>query len=203
MEPLLHSGSGGGNAGGGTVAYDAAAHCRILSGIECGASGFRGGDALSMGAGSHLRLRTRSAGGQPAVMEGSKRRKRKNDRIDANKLARLGRVDPQSLHPMRHRSKEVRQDLVVLRARDALVAARTELINATRGLVKSMGSRLPKCSSPSFAQKVEEAVPVEIREALLPLVRMAAALSDCIQGMTRRLRSWAARSTGIRHYCGR
>ena len=67
----------------------------------------------------------------PRLMEGSKRRKRKNDRIDANKLARLGRVDPQSLHPMQHRSPEVRQDLVMLRARDALVAARTELINAT------------------------------------------------------------------------
>jgi transposase len=123
----------------------------------------------------------------PRLMDGAKRRKRKNDRIDANKLARLGRVDPQSLHPMRHRSKEVRQDLVVLRARDALVAARTELINATRGLVKSMGARLPKCSSPSFAQKVEEAVPVEIREALLPLVRMAAALSDCIQGYDEKI----------------
>ena len=123
----------------------------------------------------------------PRLMEGSKRRKRKNDRIDANKLARLGRVDPQSLHPIQHRSREVRQDLVVLRARDALVAARTELINATRGLVKSMGTRLPKCSSPSFAQKVEEAVPVEIREALLPLVRMAAALSDCIQGYDEKI----------------
>jgi transposase len=89
----------------------------------------------------------------PRLMEGSKRRKRKNDRIDANKLARLGRVDPQSLHPMQHRSQDVRQDLVMLRARDALVAVRTELINATRGLVKSMGTRLPKCSSPSFAQK--------------------------------------------------
>jgi len=123
----------------------------------------------------------------PRLMEGSKRRKRKNDRIDANKLARLGRVDPQSLHPMQHRSREVRQDLVVLRARDALVAARTELINATRGLVKSMGSRLPKCSSPSFAQKVEETVPVELRDALLPLVRMAAALSDCIQGYDEKI----------------
>jgi transposase len=123
----------------------------------------------------------------PRLMEGSKRRKRKNDRIDANKLARLGRVDPQSLHPMRHRSKEVRQDLVVLRARDALVAARTELINATRGLVKSMGTRLPNCSSESFAQKVEEAVPGEIREALLPLVRMTAALSDCIQGYDQKI----------------
>jgi transposase len=123
----------------------------------------------------------------PRLMEGSKRRKRKNDRIDANQLARLGRVDPQSLHPIQHRSREVRQDLVVLRARDALVAARTELINATRGLVKSMGTRLPKCSSPSFAQKVEEAVPAEIREALLPLVRMAAALSDCIQGYDEKI----------------
>ena len=106
-----------------------------------------------------MRLRARSAGGQPAVNGRVKRRKRKNDRIDANKLARLGRMDPQSLYPIEHRSTEVRQDLVVLRARDALVAARTELINATRGLVKSMGARLPKCSSPSFAQKVEEAVP--------------------------------------------
>src|ERR1700688_923673 len=45
----------------------------------------------------------------PRLMEGSKRRKRKNDRIDANKLARLGRVVPQSLHPIKHRSREVRQ----------------------------------------------------------------------------------------------
>jgi len=69
----------------------------------------------------------------PRLMEGSKRRKRKNDRIDANKLARLGRVDPQSLHPLEHRSTEVRQDLVLLRARDALVSTRTELINTARG----------------------------------------------------------------------
>src|ERR1700685_339481 len=46
MEQLLHSVSGGGDAGGGTVAYDAGGHCRILSGIECGLSGFRGWDTL-------------------------------------------------------------------------------------------------------------------------------------------------------------
>ena len=132
----------------------------------------------------------------PRLMEGSKRRKRKNDRIDANKLARLGRVDPESLHPIEHRSAEVRQDLVMLRARDALVAARTELINATRGLVKSMGARLPKCSSPSFAQKVEEAVPAQLREALLPLVRMTAALSDCINGYDEKIEKLASEKYG-------
>jgi transposase len=120
-------------------------------------------------------------------MDGSKRRKRKNDRIDANKLARLGRVDPESLHPIQHRSREVRQDLVLLRARDALVAARTELINTTRGLVKSMGMRLPKCSSRSFAQKGEEAVAVEMREALLPLVRLAATLSADIKEYDKKI----------------
>jgi hypothetical protein len=61
----------------------------------------------------------------------------------------------------------------MLRARDALVAARTEIINTTPGLIKSMGTRLPKCSSRSFAQKGQETVPVEVREALLPLVRSA------------------------------
>ena len=123
----------------------------------------------------------------PRLMEGSKRRKRKNDRIDAKKLARLGRVDPQSLHPIRHRSREVREDLVVLRAREALVAARTELINATRGLVKSMGTRLPKCSSPSFGQKVKDAIPEKVRAALLPLVQFADALSDSIQSYDQKI----------------
>jgi transposase len=132
----------------------------------------------------------------PRLMEGPKRRKRKNDRIDANRLARLGRMDPKWLYPVQHRSREVRQDLVMLRARDALVAARTELINTTRGLVKSMGTRLPKCSSPSFAQKVEEAVPAEIREALLPLVRMATALSDCIKEYDKKIETLGSEKYG-------
>jgi transposase len=132
----------------------------------------------------------------PRLMEGSKRRKRKNDRIDANKLARLGRVDPQSLHPMEHRSREVRQDLVLLRARDALVAARTELINTTRGTVKSIGRRLPKCSSRSFASQAEKELPVEIREALLPLVRLADKLSHCIKEYDRRIEEMASEKYG-------
>jgi transposase len=123
----------------------------------------------------------------PRLMDVTKRRKRKNDRIDAHKLARVGRIDPQSLFPIEHRGTEVRQDLVVLRARDALVTARTQLINTTRGLVKSMGARLPKCSSQSFPDKVEERLPAEVREALLPLVRLAEELSDYIKAYDERI----------------
>ena len=132
----------------------------------------------------------------PRLMEGSKRRKRKSDRIDANKLARLGRVDPQSLYPIRHRSREVRQDLVVLRARDALVSVRTELINTTRGLVKSMGTRLPRCSSPSFAEKVKDAIPVEVREALLPLVQLTETVNDCIARYDQRIEELGQKKYG-------
>jgi len=132
----------------------------------------------------------------PRLMEGSKRRKRKSDRIDANKLARLGRVDPQSLYPIRHRSREVRQDLVVLRARDALVSARTELINTTRGLVKSMGTRLPRCSSPSFAEKVKDAIPLEVREALLPLVQLVETVSECIERYDQKIEDLGRKKYG-------
>jgi transposase len=117
----------------------------------------------------------------PRQMEGPKRRKRKNDRIDAHRLARVGRMDPQSLFPVNHRSVGVRQDLVAVRARNAAVAVRKDLINATRGLVKSMGGRLPKCSTVSFPHKVEEALPAEVREVLQPLVKLVETLGTCIK----------------------
>jgi transposase len=117
----------------------------------------------------------------PRRMEGSKRRRRKNDRIDAAKLARLGRVDPQSLYPIQHRSSEVREDLLLLRAREALVESRTKLISAVRGLVKTMGARLSNCSSDAFSKKAVAEIPDDVRETLQPLLRLVARLSDEIK----------------------
>ena len=71
------------------------------------------------------------------------RNERKNDRTDAELLARLGRVDPQLLSPVTHRSVECQADLAVKRARDVAVASRTALINHVRGATKSFGARLP------------------------------------------------------------
>jgi len=126
----------------------------------------------------------------PRQMDGPKRR-RKNDRIDAHKLARVGRVDPQSLFPIEHRSIDVRQDLVTLRAREALVKVRTELINTTRGLVKTMGERLPKCTSLGFARRADEALPQGMREVLLPLVRLVETLTGYIQIYDKRIEKLA------------
>ena len=68
---------------------------------------------------------------------------RKDDRHDARTLARLARIDPELLGPVRHRSAQAQIHLTVIRARAELVSARTALVNAARGLVKSYGQRLP------------------------------------------------------------
>src|SRR5260370_28014792 len=73
----------------------------------------------------------------PRLMEGSKRRKRKSDRIDAHKLARLGRGDPESMYPISHRRRQVGPGMGGLRGPDALVSAPTEVINTTPWLVES------------------------------------------------------------------
>jgi len=71
--------------------------------------------------------------------------RRKDDRLDARTLARLVRIDPDLLCPVKHRSAEAQADLTVIRARAALVRTRTILVNAARGLTKSYGERLRGC----------------------------------------------------------
>ncbi len=116
---------------------------------------------------------------------------RKNDRLDARMLAKLGRVDIELLAPIRHRRAETQADLAVVRGRDALVAARTQLINSCRGTVKAMGGRLPKSTTAVFAAKMKDALPEPIRHALDPLLKAIAALSEQIAGCDRRVRELA------------
>src|SRR6202161_1735715 len=47
--------------------------------------------------------------------------RRKDDRLDARTLARLARIDPGLLNPVRHRSVKAQIHLTVIRARAALV----------------------------------------------------------------------------------
>lgn len=121
------------------------------------------------------------------------RNHRKSDRVDAELLARLGRVDPELLHPLRHRGEEAHRDLAVLRARDALVRTRTALIDAVRGQVKAHGERLPACSAEAFHRRVADALPASLRPALLPLVETVSELTRRIRGYEVELERIAAR----------
>jgi transposase len=65
--------------------------------------------------------------------------KRKTDKLDARKLARLARADPELLYPIEHRGEQSQAHLALIHSRDALVRSRTQLINHVRGTVKSFG----------------------------------------------------------------
>lgn len=80
----------------------------------------------------------------------------KHDRIDAELLARLGRVDPQLLRPIRHRGEQAQRDRALLGVRDGLVRARTALINQARGQAKALGLRLPRCTAQGFARRMRK-----------------------------------------------
>ena len=77
----------------------------------------------------------------------------KNDRNDAVKLARLARADRNLLSEVEHRTAEQQADLAVIRARDALVKARTLLVNSARSLAKGFGLRLPSSITPTFGAR--------------------------------------------------
>jgi transposase len=102
---------------------------------------------------------------------------RKNDRLDAQMLARLARVDPQLLRPIRHRSEEAQGHLMVIRVRAALVEARTKLVNSARGLAKAMGERLPKCDADQMGEDRLKTLPEGLREKLKPLLKTVESLT--------------------------
>src|SRR5918993_1249748 len=55
--------------------------------------------------------------------------KQKTDEIDAENLARLARLDPKLLYPLKHRGEESQAHLALIRSREALIGCRTQLVN--------------------------------------------------------------------------
>jgi transposase len=118
---------------------------------------------------------------------------RKNDRIDAEQLARLARVDPKLLSPIRHRGEEAQGDLAVIRARAELVEARTGLINCARGLVKPMGERLKKCDADQVGETLLGGLSDQVGRVVGPLLKSVEGLNEQIAEYDRRIEAVAQR----------
>src|SRR3989441_6253216 len=119
---------------------------------------------------------------------------RKDDRHDARTLARLARIEPEWMWPVRHRSAKAQIHLTVIRARAELVSARTALVNAARGLAKSFGERLPKCGTQQVSRKSAAALSVELREVIEPLLREIESLNERIKEYDARMEKIARES---------
>jgi transposase len=113
--------------------------------------------------------------------------RRKDDRVDARTLARLARIDPGMLGPVRHRSAQAQIHLTVIRARAALVGTRTALVNAARGLTKSYGQRLNKCGTEQMNRDSAKGLSQELRDALDPLLAEIESLNERIAEYNRRI----------------
>jgi transposase len=117
----------------------------------------------------------------------------KNDQLDAERLARLARVDTKLLHPIQHRSGTAQADRALLRSRNALVECRTKLVNHARGIVKSIGGRLPSCSTSYFHKRVRQDLPDELKSALTPVLDTIGTLTLKIQRLEKRIERLASK----------
>src|SRR5208283_649975 len=120
--------------------------------------------------------------------------RKKDDRLDARTLARLARIDPQLLCPVKHRSARAQADLTLIRARAGLVRARTALVNTARGLAKSYGERLRGCNVRNMNPEKAEGLSPELQKALEPLLAGIESLSERICECNERIEDLAQKN---------
>ena len=109
-------------------------------------------------------------------------------------MARLARIDPELLYPVKHRSAQAQAELTVIRARAGLVRARTGLVNSARGLAKSYGERLRGCNVRNMNPEKAESLSPELQRALEPLLWAIAELSQRICEYNERIEALARQS---------
>jgi len=112
---------------------------------------------------------------------------RKDDRADAEQLARLGRVDPKLLSPIRHRGLSVQRERARLTVRDGLVRSRVLLVNQARGLAKPLGLRLPQCTTEGFASRMRREGMGDAFPGMASLVAMVEQLTQSIRALEREI----------------
>ena len=112
---------------------------------------------------------------------------KKCDQRDAEMLARIARMDPKLLHPIKHVSQEVRAEQAVIKARDVLVKNSTMLINHLRGTLRSFGISTSEIPTTSIHSKIMTLVPKELRPALEGVVKQLKELRTEIKEYDKKL----------------
>jgi len=116
----------------------------------------------------------------------------KSDVEDARMLARLGRVDPELLCPITHRSEKGQRALVRLKVREALVRSRVNQMNSVRFLLKSLGLAVPaSVKATAFVRKFRQQAEATTCALVEPLLQMLDALNFQIKQLDEELETMA------------
>ena len=104
----------------------------------------------------------------------------KSDSVDPRLLSKLGCLNASWLHPVYQRKQESHNDLLLVRSREALVEARTALINHVRGCVKAFGCRIRQCDADRFVEVAQAEVPEALRSTLCGVLASLAEMNEQI-----------------------
>ena len=122
----------------------------------------------------------------------------KSDRVDAQMIARIARLDPGLFYPVQIRSEERHEVLSVIRSRRVLVETRTKLVNHVRGVCKSFGVRLPKCDAGCFHRSVSGLIPDNLRPSLDPVMSQLGGLEVSIKECDRLIAAKSLEVEGVK-----
>jgi transposase len=108
--------------------------------------------------------------------------KRKTDEVDAENLARLARVDPKLLYPLKHRGEDSQAHMAIIRSRQALVDCRTQLVNhVPKERLSPSVIACPSAKARSFHNKAAEHIPEALMAALGPILEQIGSLTQRIR----------------------
>lgn len=112
---------------------------------------------------------------------------KKNDALDAEKLARLAQADRKLLHPIEHMDEERQKDLIILKSRALLVKQRTQTVNSIRGHMRSLGLDDSELTIKNMKKKALPGLPKEVQSLLAPLIQHLSYLNMGIEDFDRKI----------------
>jgi len=122
---------------------------------------------------------------------------RKNDRNDAEALARRLRADPEMLRPVTPKSPEQRLELSVVRMRETMVNARVALVQLARAKAKEFGVLLAACETDQMSQELEM-VDGPLGEVLGYLKPTLDAITATIEELDQKIEEMAVKHQGTK-----
>ncbi len=119
----------------------------------------------------------------------------KNDTNDARMLARITLADVGLLHPVKLRSAEYQKMIHIHELRNSLIKQRTGIIVQLRSIAKSMGFRIPQCSTVSFHRQDMSLWPQDFKDIAWPMMKNLENLEITIKTYEKQIRELAETPT--------
>ena len=158
------------------VTFETGTHCRWMSEVAAG-MGFR----VYVANPCRLKMITES--------------KTKNDVNDARTLARMTLADVGLLHPVKLRGAEHQKMINLHEMRNILIKQRTGDIVQLRCIAKSMGFRIPKCSTAHFHKLDTTSWPQGLQDIAWPMMKNLEQLAITIKTYEKKIRELAGTPT--------